>query len=261
MKIDILGVKIDRVSMDEIIQTVGYWVHSRGKHYITTPNIEFIILARKDEIFRKILNNSNLAVPDSSRFGWILNVLRAKNLLNKLVVWPFFIFPTSPPLIRFEHATGIDLMERLIKEGCDWGVTMGFLGGGSGVAKKLKECLARKYPKLKITYCSEGGVIDKEGNEMDVSKYVIPDTDILFVAFGAPKQEKWIAKNLKKYPVKVMIGVGGAFDYLSGKIPRAPWFLRNFGFEWLFRFIRQPWRIKRIWNLVKFVFGVLTVKQ
>src|SRR3989338_5459360 len=77
--------------------------------------------------------------------------------------------------------------------------------------------------------------------------------DILFVAFGHIKQEKWIGKNLKKIPVKVAMGVGGAFDYLSGEVMRAPKFIRVLGLEWLFRLILQPWRIKRQLALVKYM--------
>ncbi len=261
MKINILGVSIDRVNLFQAVGQVEQWIKQGGKHYIVTPNIEFLMIAQKDPRFKEVLNRANLAIPDSSRFGWILDVLQEKNLLKKLLIWPFFIFPTSPPITRFEHVTGTDLMERLIKEACDWGITVGFLGGGSGVAEKLKECLIKRYPKLQVAYCNEGEAIDKEGDEIGVSRYVIPDMDLLFVAFGAPKQEKWIAKNLEKYPVKVMMGVGGAFDYLSAAVPRAPEFLRNVGFEWLFRLIMQPWRISRFWNLVRFVFGVLTIKR
>jgi N-acetylglucosaminyldiphosphoundecaprenol N-acetyl-beta-D-mannosaminyltransferase len=77
--------------------------------------------------------------------------------------------------------------------------------------------------------------------------------DILFVALGAPKQEFWINKNLDKIPVKVAIGVGGAFDYISGKTPRAPTFIRSVGLEWLFRLVVQPWRIKRQLALIEFI--------
>jgi len=82
----------------------------------------------------------------------------------------------------------------------------------------------------------------------------------LFVAFGAPKQEFWISENLNKIPVKVAIGVGGAFDYISGKIPRAPRFIRNIGFEWLFRLVVQPWRMKRQLSLIKFAWLIAKEK-
>lgn len=84
--------------------------------------------------------------------------------------------------------------------------------------------------------------------------------DILFVAFGAPKQEFWISEYLEKIPVKIAIGVGGAFDYISGKTPRAPLFLQNIGLEWLFRLIMQPWRIKRQLSLLQFIWLVIKEK-
>jgi len=83
--------------------------------------------------------------------------------------------------------------------------------------------------------------------------------DILFVAYGFPKQEEWIAKNLPKLPVKAAMGVGGAFDYISGNVSRAPFFVRAIGLEWLFRLIRQPWRIKRQLRLATFI--LLVIKE
>jgi len=85
--------------------------------------------------------------------------------------------------------------------------------------------------------------------------------DILFVAYGMKKQEKWIWRNLPKIPVKLAIGVGGAFDYLAGAVPRAPGWLRNIGCEWLYRLICQPWRWRRQLNLIRFVWLVLTAKS
>jgi len=95
------------------------------------------------------------------------------------------------------------------------------------------------------------------------SSFIIHDSnfiDILFVAFGAPKQEFWISENLDKIPVKIAIGVGGAFDYISGKIPRAPFFVRKLGMEWLFRLLVQPWRIKRQLSLIEFAWLVIKEK-
>ncbi len=83
--------------------------------------------------------------------------------------------------------------------------------------------------------------------------------DILFVAFGFPKQEEWIAKNLASLPVIAAMGVGGAFDYLSGEVVRAPRFIRRIGFEWLFRLVKQPWRLKRQKALLVFIW--LVVRQ
>lgn len=126
---------------------------------------------------------------------------------------------------------GTDLMEKLVEKSVDWGITVGFLGGRNGVAEKTADCLQKKYPGIKIDSFP----------------------DLLFVAFGHPKQEKWIYKNLPKLKVKVAMGVGGAFDYISGQVPRAPKFLRNLGLEWLFRLLIQPWRIKRQFKLLTYL--------
>src|SRR5579884_3272517 len=90
--------------------------------------------------------------------------------------------------------------------------------------------------------------------------HAISHIDILFVAFGFPKQEEFISKNLDKLPVTAMVGVGGAFDYISGKVSRAPLIVRFIGFEWLYRLIRQPWRFKRQLALVEFMWMVMKTR-
>ena len=121
----------------------------------------------------------------------------------------------------------------------DWPVFL--FGAGPGVAEKAIENLKSKYSGLRID--------EKEPS-------------ILFVALGAPKQEKWIVKNLKEMPsVKLAVGVGGAFDFISGRVRRAPRFVQDIGLEWLWRFGRQPWRAKRIYNAVaKFPWLVIRSK-
>lgn len=207
MKKYVLGIKIDDVDMDEALNIVHKWLQKRGKHYIVTPNPEFIMTSQKDLEFKKILNAADLSIPDGA--GLKLSG-KVKN--------------TIP---------GVDLMEKLVEKSIDWAVTIGFLGGQEGVAEKTAECLQKKYPGVKIDFTSP---------------------DLLFVAFGHPKQEKWIYQNLPKLNVKVAMGVGGAFDYLSGRVPRAPIGLRNLGLEWLFRLIIQPWRVKRQLNLLKYIY-------
>ncbi len=132
------------------------------------------------------------------------------------------------------RTTGTDLMERLIALSAEKGFVVSFLGGREGVAERLIERLKKQYQSISVV--SPGS-----------------PADLLFVAFGAPKQERWIAQNLQKIPVNVVIGVGGAFDYFSGRVPRAPGWVRKLGFEWLFRLIIQPWRIRRQFALIKYL--------
>lgn len=214
MKKNVLGIKIDDVTVDETVELVGKWLQGKEKHYIVTPNPEIVMIAQEDKELKNIINNADLAIPDG--FGLKL----ATDIEN-----------TTP---------GIDVMEELVKMASDRGFTTGFLGGRDQVANKTAECLRNKYPKLKISFHNE-----EPGK--------IPATDILFVAFGAPKQEKWIAANLGKIPVRVAMVVGGAFDVLSGRIPRAPKLIRSLRLEWFFRLMIQPWRIKRQLALIKYL--------
>ena len=210
MKKDILGVKIDDVSLDQVISIVEQWLTQPGKHYIVTPNPEIVVMAQDDKDLKKVINNADLAVPDGVGL----------KLTGDIVM-------TTP---------GIDVMEGLVKTASDRGFTTGFLGGRGEVAEKASECLKRKYPKLKVTFAESGGEVDKEGKLLKSPKKLrLLNCDLLFVALGPPKQEKWIAKNLPKIPVRVAMGVGGAFDIISGLVPRAPIWIRHLGFEWLFR--------------------------
>ncbi|MBI4040089.1 WecB/TagA/CpsF family glycosyltransferase [Candidatus Daviesbacteria bacterium] len=173
------------------------------------------------------------------------------------------------------------------------GFTVGLLGGRNGVASQTAKRLQKLYPKLKITIAEDGpeltGINSSESlsargpaapvsqvrprgltshaavDSRDLSSasplgISIPPTDILFVAFGQVKQEKWITENLSEIPVKVAMGVGGAFDYISGRVPRAPIWMRRLGLEWLFRLITQPWRIRRQMVLLKFAWLTFTKK-
>ncbi len=235
MKIDILGVKIDDVTMDEALKKVYNWLALQGlalqeeKHFIVTPNPEFIVDAQNNPGFKKILNSADLSIPDG------MGLKLSGKIKN-----------TTP---------GVDLMEKLVEMSAKRGFSVAFLGGRNQTAEKTAECLKIKYPKLKVTFAESGGEVDREGR---LPPRNFPPTDILFVAFGHPKQEYWIAQNLPHIPVKVAMGVGGSLDYLSGIVPRATYFLRSLGLEWLFRLTNQPWRIKRQLKLFKYLFLLLT---
>lgn len=259
--INILGVKVDKVTLDQAVEMVARWLSKDGKHYIVTPNVEIIMAAQKDNDLKEILNKADLAIPDSARLSWANRILQEKSWFKKLLVWPLFIFPNAIKIDHFPVTTGVDLMEKLCQLSSKQGFRVGLLGGRKGIAEKCAECLVKKYPNLKVVYCNFDGVVDNSGNLINQNykshALNLPQIDILFVAFGAPKQEKWIAKNIDRVAAKIMIGVGGAFDYLSREIPRAPKWVRELGFEWLFRLILEPWRVIRFISLLKFIFLVM----
>ncbi|HBQ50591.1 hypothetical protein A3B42_05165 [Candidatus Daviesbacteria bacterium RIFCSPLOWO2_01_FULL_38_10] len=231
MKKYILGVKIDDVNMEEALETVHHWLQKSTKKYIVTPNPEFIMTAQKDPEFKKILNDADLSIPDGEG-------LKLSGKIKNTV-------------------TGVDLMEKLVEKSVDWGFAVGLLGGMDGVAEKAVECLQKKYPKIKISFAISDLTTNYPLRQSYSEASQLPTTDLLFVALGHSKQEKWIVQNLPKLKVKVAMGVGGAFDYFSGKVPRAPKWIRDLGFEWLFRLMIQPWRIKRQISLVKYLWLVM----
>lgn len=274
-KVNILGVKIDKVDLKEAIQIVDSWLTDRltthdsrlmTKKIIVTPNIEFILLAQTDSKFKDILNSADLSIPDSSHLGWAAYVQKSHNLFTRLTLFPLFLFPNA--FFKFPTATGIDLMENLCKLAAQKGYSIGLLGGKNNTAKKAADHLKKKYPGLKISFAENGGEVNEYGvsgiryqvSGMKTQKekilntqYLIPNTDILFVAFGHGKQEKWIQNYQDQVSSKVFMGVGGSFDYIGGLVPRAPKILQSLGLEWLFRLIMEPWRIKRQLGLLRFI--------
>lgn len=229
-KIFILGVGFNNLTKKEVLEYI--LESSAGKYYIVTPNPEILVIADSDKNYKKTLNNARLALPDG------IGVLLAAKFLG-------FSFK--------EKITGIGLLESLCQAAAKQPITVGFLGGAEAVAVKAAECLKKSYPSLKVSFAAPN-------LKFKVQNSKFPKTDILFVAFGSPKQELWIAKNLSKLPVRVAIGVGGAFDFISGRVPRAPKWMQDLGFEWLFRLIIQPWRIKRQLSLLKFTYLVFEEK-
>ncbi|MDZ7586975.1 MAG: WecB/TagA/CpsF family glycosyltransferase [Patescibacteria group bacterium] len=206
---DVLGVKIDQVTEKQALDIVADWVNSKKKRYIVTLNMEFVMLAQKDEEFKKILNQADLAICDGAGL----------RLADR----------------RLIRVSGVDLMLSLIKQG----YKTVLVGGKPGVAQK-----AAKMTRSNL-------VIGMMEPEMEKINKIKPD--LLFVALGMGKQEKWIAKNLPKLDVKVAMGVGGALDQIVKPWLRAPKWVQNLGLEWLWRLMVQPWRIKRQWQLVRFL--------
>jgi len=238
----LLGVGITNATTDKILKYIltGLKKH-RDKMFISTPNPEILVYANKHPDYKHKLNTANIALPDG------VGVFIAAGLLGN----------------RFkERITGVDFIEVLCQACKEEPLSMGFLGGRKGVAQRTAECLKTKYPWIMVVFAGEewpyiSRFKKKDDADLKTSIFNIQSLDILFVAFGFPKQEEWICENIPHLPVKAAMGVGGAFDYISGEVIRAPFFIRALGFEWLFRLIRQPWRIKRQYALVEFVYLVL----
>lgn len=235
VKNEILGVYITNETQKNILEYVIKSIEDNTKYYyITTPNPEIIVFAHKHPEFTTTINKAEIALCDG------VGVSLAGRLLHK----PFV-----------ERITGIDFMIALCGAVGRKPITVGFLGGRQGVAELTAECLQKQFPTLEVVFIQEEWPDNSESKSKSSYKMKNPkpNIDILFVAFGFPKQEEWMAQHVGKIPVKVMIGVGGAFDYVSGRVPRAPKFVQAIGFEWLYRLFSQPWRWKRQVALGEFI--------
>lgn len=252
-KFDLLGVKIDIVTLDEALKLVLSAIKEKKKVQIATVNNEFIVEAQRNERFMNVLNNSALSVADSTGVVWAINYLYKEKI------------PRIP---------GVDLVEAICRLSADQNLRVYLLGGEEGVALQAKNRLIRKYPGIHIVGARDGIKIPAgpperlehrsvgQGNlpvelllEINHSK-----PDIIFVALGAPKQDIWIANNLKNLNPYVFLGIGGTLDYISGRTPRAPLFLRKIGLEWLFRLLIQPSRFPRIFRAT-IVFPYLVISS
>ena len=243
-KIKILGVGITNETEEKILEYIfDVVLKGKEKAAIVTPNPEILVYASKHSSFRVLLNKATIALPDGA------GLFIASGLLGHKLK---------------ERIPGVDFMETLCRKAQGKPVSIGFLGGRRGVARRTADCLAKRYPGLKVRWVGEEWETSKHKDvliQSDRDKTEIKPRisahdpiDILFVAYGFPKQEEWIAANLHKLPVRVAMGVGGAFDYISGDVLRAPFMIRAVGMEWLFRLVRQPWRIKRQLSLFEFVY-------
>ena len=232
----ILGVPVDAIAYDQWMEQIRQWVrHSRHPHHVCTVNPEFIILARQDPIFFNILNRADLCVPDGVGLLWASRIL-------------------GSPIA--ERVTGSDGVPVIAAHAAQHGWRIFFLGAAPGIAEKAADVLRQQHPGLQVAGSYAGSPAEAEEDSI-VSLINGSAADILLVAYGAPAQDKWIARNLPRLHVKMAMGVGGSLDFIAGIVPRAPVWMRENGLEWLYRLIRQPWRLRRMLRLPRFVIAVL----
>ncbi len=226
--VQILGIPFTTLTKHQILDSIVMGLEKKyGKTFIVTPNPELVTLALDSKEYRTVLKSADLSLPDGIGIVW------ASKMLDEGIK---------------SRITGVDFMKSLCEKVSKKPVSIGLFGAEPGVAEDAADCLKKMYPGIRILFAS---------SEWDSKN---PPVDILFVALGSPKQEKWIYENLDKLQVKVVMGVGGAFDMISGRVKRAPIFMQQIGLEWLWRLFLQPWRLKRQLRLVRFVFLVLQNK-
>ena len=233
-RVNILGVDVDAVTMAEAVDVVRRAMDTRAGVMVATANAEMLMRATHDEELRHILNASALVVPDGAGTVWA-----ARHLGH-----------TMP-----ERVAGYDLAQELLRCAPAEGRRIYFFGSAPGVAEKAKAKAEQLYPGIEIVGV-RNGFFSPADNAAIIAEIRAARPDLLLVALGVPKQEKWIAAHLAELDVPVAIGVGGTLDVMAGVMKRAPHWMQRAKLEWLFRGLMQPKRAGRLLALPKFVLKV-----
>jgi N-acetylglucosaminyldiphosphoundecaprenol N-acetyl-beta-D-mannosaminyltransferase len=232
----ILGVRVDRVSVAGALQILAQLAVDGRPHQVVTVNPEFIMTAQRNARFREVINAADLALPDGIGVVW------ASRHLGR---------PAT------ERVAGVDMVRALARFAAGHGMRPFLLGAGPGVAEAAAAALQAENPGLQIAGVYAGSPAPEEEAHI-VGLIEAARPDFLFVAYGAPQQDVWIARNQGRLGVPIAMGVGGTLDFITGKSRRAPRWMQSLGLEWLHRLIMEPWRWRRMLALPLFAYRVLT---
>lgn len=237
----LLGITIPTASKNDIREKIVKNITDEKKFFhIISLNAENIVLTAENPEFKRVVEAAQMCIIDGSL------VTVAAKLCS---------IPTG------DRYPGVDVMSDLLQQAHNRRLRVVLIGGGPKVAEMTVECQKKIYPNVAFAHTAGFADISKPTPAEEKEIYSIvaaTKPHMVFVAYGSPAQELWIERNSKLFDGMVVMGVGGAFDFLSGKVPRAPQFIRSLGQEWLFRLLIQPWRIKRQLRLVKFLWLVVT---
>ena len=239
--ITILGVPIDRVTRNEAGEITEKLIKESNKSckMVFAPNVEFIMTAEKDKEFFDLLQESSLSTPDS--IGVIIGAKLQKKSFK-------------------ERIPGQSYFRKIIELSNEKRYSIYLLGGEPGIPEKAKENLEKLFPNVNIVGVHHGYFDEDEEKEV-IKEINTLQPNMLFVALGAPRQEKWIKEHKNELKVDVAAGQGGTYDYEAGKIKRAPVWVQKIGMEWFWRLVKEPSRIKRQLVLPVYLFKVLFAKD
>jgi N-acetylglucosaminyldiphosphoundecaprenol N-acetyl-beta-D-mannosaminyltransferase len=265
----IFGIELVGSSEKEVLGLIEARTAQNQRTFIATPNPEFMVYAQQHPWFKRLLIHSDMSIPDGVALLWAKEVLKKNNLFPRL--WAGFLTGLKVIFIGWgqKRVTGTDLTEKLCQLAAKNHWTVYFLGGKEKTNPMALKKMQEKYSGLK-GWANPGPVFS-----LNLQKSILEPTlevkkavedinqkqpDFLFVALNMGKQEKFIVDNWNQLKVKLGMGIGGAFNYLSGDVKRAPFWIQKIGFEWFYRLCQEPWRWKRQLKLFQFLFLVLKGK-
>ena len=233
MKIDVMGVRFDNVTMTEALEKAKEMLQSEGADYVVTPNSEIVYEAMASKELEDLLNGASLVLPDGAGV-----VLGAKILGTPLK----------------EKVAGVEFADGVLGLLAETGGSVYLLGSKPGVAELAAEKMLQKHPGLTVAGMADGYFKDEAAV---VAKVNEAKPDVLFVCLGAPKQERFMKNHRQELQVKLMAGLGGSLDSFAGTVKRAPRWMIKLSLEWFYRLLKEPWRFKRMLRLPKFLWAVV----
>ncbi|MCY9666827.1 WecB/TagA/CpsF family glycosyltransferase [Paenibacillus alginolyticus] len=238
-KVRIYGVPVSKMSMDQTVAYLTNVIEQRQPHQVITANPIMVMAAQEDPAYLSMMQRAELIVPDGTGVVW------AAKYVGEPVV---------------ERVPGYDLIHELMKVGESKGWKVYLLGASNEVIQAAAEKLRTTYPGIKLVGVRDGYFKDEQDAEV-IQDILDAAPDILLVGRSAANQEPWIGKYKQQIGVPVMMGVGGSFDVLSGKLKRAPVLFQKLRLEWFYRLMQEPWRYKRMLLLPKFALKVMRDKE
>ena len=237
--IPLLQVHVHEIDMPGTLARLDSFIKQRSPHHVVTLDASMCVTAMEDKALREIVQNAELVTPDSVGVLWASK-------------------RQGTPLQG--RVSGVEIVERLCSLSAERNYRIFFFGAAPGVAEMAAKTMCNRYPGCKIVGTRDGYF--DAGQDRDIIhqiKEVKPD--VLCVALGIPKQERWIAEHRDELGTPVLIGVGGTFDVLSGKVQRAPLWMQHLCLEWLYRLVSNPKKIGKVMTLPRFVWLILTRKN
>lgn len=237
MRIDVLGVGFDNVTMAEAVEAGLRFLNTEGVHYVATPNPEIVELCRGNPAALAAINGADLVLPDG------VGVIKGAAMLGT-------------PLK--EKTPGIEFAEGLMGKLAGEGKSLYLLGAKPGVAEEAAARLSNRYPGLRIAGTRDGYFREDAPVAEAIRR---SGADCVFVCLGAPKQELWMAKYGAATGARLLCGLGGSLDVFAGRVERAPEFWSRHGLEWFYRLCKEPRRIGRMMKLPLFLVHVQSERR
>ncbi len=260
--VDVLGLRFDRLTRAQAAEAVVRLATSGGKHYVVKPYSEFMPRAHNDAPIREMLNGASLCLADGVGVLWAAHYVSLRGgRLRALLQLPLSLasLTLNPGALRRplpQAMRGVDFTWEMLSAVERAGLSVYLLGGTEEEVRGAAASIAERLPGLRVAGAHPGHFARGE-NATVVRQIDAATPDVLLVAMGFPRQERWITANLPALAIKVAVAEGGSFSFMSGTVSRAPTWMRRAGLEWLYRFLRQPWRLRRQLALPVFVWLVV----